>query len=114
MFCTNQGELANDIGDHPARAFRSADRVRGGPAFAIAPCAKQLRVPHLFPAATDARHARCIRTSGEQRLSNFLLWESAHARLAFVDDLWPDFDARRFSAVLAAERASRAAEARPA
>jgi len=52
-----------------------------------------------------------IRTSGEKRLSNFLLWESAHTRLAFVDDLWPDFTARRFAAVLAAERAGRAAEA---
>ncbi len=51
-----------------------------------------------------------IRTSGEKRLSNFLLWESAHTRLAFVDDLWPDFSARRFSAVLAAERAGRAGE----
>ena len=45
-----------------------------------------------------------IRTSGEKRLSNFLLWESAHTRLAFVDDLWPDFTAPRFTAVLEAER----------
>jgi undecaprenyl diphosphate synthase len=52
-----------------------------------------------------------IRTSGEKRLSNFLLWESAHTRLAFVDDLWPDFTARRFAAVLDAERAGRAAGA---
>ena len=52
-----------------------------------------------------------IRTSGEKRLSNFLLWESAHTRLAFVDDFWPDFTARRFAAVLDAERAARAAEA---
>ena len=34
-----------------------------------------------------------IRTSGEQRLSNFLLWQSAYAELLFVDALWPDFDA---------------------
>ncbi|HWY15164.1 MAG TPA: isoprenyl transferase [Rhizomicrobium sp.] len=32
-----------------------------------------------------------IRTSGEHRLSNFLLWQSAYAELAFVDTLWPDF-----------------------
>ncbi len=32
-----------------------------------------------------------IRTSGEQRLSNFLLWESAYAELYFTDTLWPDF-----------------------
>jgi undecaprenyl diphosphate synthase len=33
-----------------------------------------------------------IRTSGEQRLSNFLLWQSAYAELYFTDVLWPDFD----------------------
>ena len=34
-----------------------------------------------------------IRTSGELRLSNFLLWEAAYAELVFKDTLWPDFDA---------------------
>ena len=34
-----------------------------------------------------------IRTSGEQRLSNFLLWQAAYAELLFVETLWPDFDA---------------------
>ena len=33
-----------------------------------------------------------IRTSGEVRLSNFLLWQSAYAELVFTDELWPDFD----------------------
>ena len=33
-----------------------------------------------------------IRTSGEQRLSNFLLWQAAYAELIFTDVLWPDFD----------------------
>jgi len=33
-----------------------------------------------------------IRTSGEQRISNFLLWQSAYSELVFVDTLWPDFD----------------------
>ena len=32
-----------------------------------------------------------IRTSGEKRLSNFLLWQSAYAELVFVDKYWPDF-----------------------
>jgi undecaprenyl diphosphate synthase len=32
-----------------------------------------------------------VRTSGEQRLSNFLLWQSAYAELVFTDTLWPDF-----------------------
>lgn len=34
-----------------------------------------------------------IRTSGEQRLSNFLLWQAAYAELVFLDVLWPDFSA---------------------
>jgi undecaprenyl diphosphate synthase len=34
-----------------------------------------------------------IRTSGEQRVSNFLLWETAYAELVFTDTLWPDFGA---------------------
>ena len=37
-----------------------------------------------------------IRTSGEHRLSNFLLWQSAYAELAFVDTLWPDFTRAQF------------------
>ena len=43
-----------------------------------------------------------IRTSGEQRLSNFLLWQAAYAELLFVDTLWPDFDADALAAAVAA------------
>jgi len=42
-----------------------------------------------------------IRTSGERRLSNFLLWQAAYAELLFVDTLWPDFDGTAFEAALA-------------
>ena len=41
-----------------------------------------------------------IRTSGEHRLSNFLLWQSAYAELAFVDTLWPDFTRAQFLEIL--------------
>jgi undecaprenyl diphosphate synthase len=41
-----------------------------------------------------------IRTGGERRLSDFLLWESAYAELVFVDTFWPDFDAVAFDAAL--------------
>ena len=41
-----------------------------------------------------------IRTGGEKRLSDFLLWECAYAELHFVDCLWPDFDASAFDAAL--------------
>jgi len=42
-----------------------------------------------------------IRTSGECRLSNFLLWQCAYAELVFLDVLWPDFDEAHFAAALA-------------
>ena len=41
-----------------------------------------------------------IRTSGELRLSNFLLWQAAYAELLFLDILWPDFDEQAFSGAL--------------
>ena len=41
-----------------------------------------------------------IRTSGEVRLSNFLLWQAAYAELLFVDTLWPDFDEQAFADAL--------------
>jgi undecaprenyl diphosphate synthase len=43
-----------------------------------------------------------IRTGGEQRISNFLLWNLAYAELCFSDCLWPDFDENEFDAALAA------------
>jgi undecaprenyl diphosphate synthase len=74
-----------------AAARRLAEKVRDG---AIAPSA-------IDEAAMEAELDTCdlppldllIRTSGEIRLSNFLLWQAAYAELLFVDTLWPDFDA---------------------
>ena len=43
-----------------------------------------------------------IRTSGEQRISNFLLWQTAYAELVFTDVLWPDFDATHFNGAVQA------------
>jgi len=42
-----------------------------------------------------------IRTSGEARISNFLLWQSAYSEYEFIDTLWPDFSAEEFAKVLA-------------
>jgi undecaprenyl diphosphate synthase len=42
-----------------------------------------------------------IRSGGEKRLSDFLLWESAYAELCFVDTLWPDFGAEDLAAAVA-------------
>jgi len=43
-----------------------------------------------------------IRTGGEMRISNFLLWQSAYAEFYFTDTLWPDFDARTLDLAIAA------------
>jgi len=74
---------------------------------AAAQLCEEVRAGTLAPAdVTDAEFGRrlfhpdlfdvdlVIRTSGEQRLSNFLLWQSAYAELFFTDVLWPDFDRR--------------------
>jgi undecaprenyl diphosphate synthase len=42
-----------------------------------------------------------IRTSGEQRISNYLLWQAAYSELVFTDELWPDFTREAFEAALA-------------
>jgi undecaprenyl diphosphate synthase len=42
-----------------------------------------------------------IRTGGEQRLSNFLLWQAAYAELYFTPVMWPDFDEKEFAAAIA-------------
>jgi undecaprenyl diphosphate synthase len=41
-----------------------------------------------------------IRTSGEKRISNFLLWQCAYAEFIFLDRLWPDFDADDFNSAI--------------
>ena len=80
----------------------------------IAHAARRLVEDGVDPAAVDedALSARLyapemaeidllIRTSGELRLSNFLLWEAAYAELVFTDTLWPDFGGRDLRAALA-------------
>lgn len=59
------------------------------------------------PLLTQALTAECgvvdllIRTGGEKRLSDFLLWESAYAELLFTDRMWPEFDQADLDAALA-------------
>ena len=82
-----------------AAARRLAERVQGGmPIEAIDEAAieNELETRDLPPLDL------LIRTSGEQRLSNFLLWQAAYAELVFVDTLWPDFDANALVQAVAA------------
>lgn len=55
-----------------------------------------------------------VRTSGEMRLSNFLLWETARTRLYFAPELWPDFREQQFEGVIAEVRREHSAGLRTA
>jgi undecaprenyl diphosphate synthase len=81
--------------------YSSRDTIVG--AAAHAPRSREAFARYLAPApdriAPDVD--LLIRTGGEQRLSDFLLWESAYAELYFTDLPWPDFDAAALSAAVA-------------
>src|SRR5439155_12460483 len=77
-----------------ADAVRSLLHERAGRGTSIEELAEILDVDHI----ADHLYTRgqpdpdlVIRTSGEQRLSGFLLWQSAHSEFYFCDALWPDF-----------------------
>jgi undecaprenyl diphosphate synthase len=57
-------------------------------------------VKHYLDTAKFPDPDLVIRTSGEQRLSNFLLWQSAYAEFVFVPELWPDFTAETLRAAI--------------
>jgi undecaprenyl diphosphate synthase len=68
------------------------DAVTGLAAQGItAPTDEQFRAALYGPDLADPELV--IRTSGEQRLSNFLLWQSAYSELYFAPQMWPDFGA---------------------
>jgi undecaprenyl diphosphate synthase len=75
-----------------AEILDAAERYTGGgeDAFRAMLYAPEMHDPDLI-----------IRTSGEQRLSNYLLWQSAYAELVFRDELWPDFTRAAFEESLA-------------
>lgn len=85
--------------DEIARAARRlAEEVAAG---AVAP--EQI-TPTLFETYLDTWGLPApdllIRTSGEYRLSNFMLWQTAYAELVFTDVLWPDFDRAALAAAI--------------
>jgi undecaprenyl diphosphate synthase len=78
--------LSRLLREHPEAAQAELDEARLAPYLAM----HYAPEPDLF-----------IRTGGEQRVSNFLLWQLAYAELYFTDVLWPDFDAAALDAAIA-------------
>ncbi|MEL6469166.1 MAG: isoprenyl transferase [Cyanobacteria bacterium J06623_4] len=74
-----------------------AKRVEAGELSATA-VSEDLISEHLYTAGCDPD--LLIRTSGEQRLSNFLLWQLAYTEMYFTDVFWPDFDQAAFHEAL--------------
>lgn len=78
-------------------AVRQAVAAAAGPDSAIDESAIARHLALSFGPDPDL----LIRTGGEQRISNFMLWQLAYAELYFTDTLWPDFDAVELDAALA-------------
>ena len=77
-----------------------AGRARSRRASSIRPRSTRQRSAPSSQTADLPELDLLIRTSGEMRLSNFLLWQAAYAELLFVDTLWPDFDEAAFGEAL--------------
>ncbi|MBA3286831.1 MAG: di-trans,poly-cis-decaprenylcistransferase [Acidimicrobiia bacterium] len=94
----NTGMLLTVAFDYGARQelIDAVRRVRGdGLDVTPAAIAEHLYLPELPPVDV------LVRTSGELRVSNFLLWQSAGAAIHFTDTTWPDFDGAELDAALA-------------
>ncbi len=88
QFCVNYGGRA-EIADAAAAIAREAAAGR------LDPARVDERTVARFLDEPDLPDVDLfVRPSGEQRTSNFLLWQSAYAELVFLDTLWPDFDRR--------------------
>lgn len=86
--CVNYGGRA-EIADAAARIAEAARQGR------IDPAKVTERTIQRFLDEPDMPDVDLfVRSSGEQRISNFLLWQSAYAEMVFLDTLWPDFDRR--------------------
>ncbi|MBU6213983.1 MAG: isoprenyl transferase [Actinomycetales bacterium] len=92
--CVNYGGRA-EVADAVARIAQEAAQGRLDPAKVT----ERTLASHMYqPGMPDVD--LFIRTSGEQRASNFLLWQSAYAEMVFSDVLWPDFDRRNLWAAV--------------
>ena len=88
------------------RAARDACRARACAARSTRARSTTRRFEQALDTAGIPDPDLIVRTSGEQRISNFLLWQAAYAELIFLPVLWPDFGDAEFEAALT-EYASR-------
>ena len=88
-----RGELRRPLGHRAGGApiFRGSSEMRCATAAAL----RRRRSSRYLAMAYAPEPDLFIRTGGEQRISNFLLWQLAYTELYFTDMLWPDFDADR-------------------
>ncbi len=92
LVCANYGGRWDML--HAARAWQEAH-----PGQSLQDMTEEGLAAHLSTA--DAPEVDLlIRTGGESRISNFLLWQAAYAELFFTDDLWPDFKSARLHEAL--------------
>jgi undecaprenyl diphosphate synthase len=105
----NQGmvlTLALSYGGRESIARAVRDAVRDAAAGRLSPDDVDVERFHSYlPTAKLPPLDLLIRTSGEQRISNFMLWELAYAELIFVDVLWPEFRRQHLYACLEQYRA---------
>jgi undecaprenyl diphosphate synthase len=93
----NTGMVLTVAFDYGSRAelINAATAARAGGDVTVETIASHLYLPELPPVDV------MVRTSGERRVSNFLLWQGAGAKIHFTDSAWPDFDADDLDAAIA-------------
>ncbi len=91
----DRGQLQFALGEITRMAQRvAAEAVRGG--LKVEDITPEVISGHLVTAGVPDPDL-LIRTSGERRLSNFLLWQLSYSELYFTDVYWPDFDEQEFA-----------------
>ncbi|WP_456404243.1 di-trans,poly-cis-decaprenylcistransferase [Hydrogenimonas sp.] len=87
--------LALNYGSQDEIARAAAQLCRSGEAISVETLGRRIESARFGPVDI------LIRTGGDQRLSNFLLWQSAYAELFFTPTLWPDFDPDELETIIA-------------
>jgi len=90
--------VAFDYGSHAEMVHAARQAAATGEPVDVDAISRQLYLPHLPPVDV------LVRTSGEVRISNFMLWQSAGTEVYFTEKAWPDFDAAELDAALALVR----------